>query len=296
VNYAYHLAIFVAIYALLAVGLNILVGYCGRLSLAHVVFFAVGGYAYAYGALRLGWSLAGGLLLAVVVVTPLSVAYVLASHARRGDEYVLVSLALQSLCYSIIFNWYDITRQFGTLTSFTNGPFGASGMPRPTWLGSSLARISLTTVGVCAVLIGLVACILVAPWGRALRAMRDDEALAQSLAKDVVRLHGEAVLVASVLASVAGVLYAMYVSYIDPAMCNLEQAVLVLSMVIVGGVGNIRGPIVGALLLVGLPEVLRFLHLTAEHIDSVRLMIYGGALTLAMHFRPQGIAGEYRLR
>jgi branched-chain amino acid transport system permease protein len=293
-NYAYHLAIFVAFYALLAVGLNILIGYCGRLSLAHVVFFAVGGYAYAYGALRLSWGLAGGLLLAVLAALPLSIVYMLSSHARHQDEYVLMSLAFQSLCYSVIFNWYDITRRFGTPTSFTNGPFGASGIPKPAWL-ASLSRLSVVTVAICALLVGLAACALAAPWGRALRAMRDDEATAQSLAKDVVRLHGEAVAMASLLACVAGVFYALYVSYIDPAACSLDHAVLVLSMVIVGGVGNIRGPIVGALVLVGLPELLRFVHVASEHVDNVRLMLYGRALTLAMHFRPQGIAGRYRL-
>ena len=291
-NYFLHLGVFATLYALLAVGLNVLVGYCGRLSLTHVVFFAMGAYSFAYGRLVLSWGVGASVMLGLMATFVLNGLFVLASHRRHGDEYVLISLAVQSLCFSVISNWYDSTRQFGTLHSFTNGPFGVSGFSTPWWLGASLLRMFVGVATVGAVLIVWAGFVLSAPWGRALKAIRDDEGASQSLGKNTLRFHFEAAWLASTLASVAGALYAAYVGYIDPGLCSLDQAVLVLSMVIVGGVGNLRGPVIGAVVLVGLPEILKFLQLPTSIIDNIRLLAYGLALIVLVHFRPQGIAGS----
>jgi branched-chain amino acid transport system permease protein len=161
-------------------------------------------------------------------------------------------------------------------------------------MAGSLARQFMFVAVVSAVTIGWAGWLLRSPWGRALKAVRDDEWAAQSLRKDALRLHLEAAWVASMLASIAGAHYAMYVSYIDPLLASLDSAILVLSMTIIGGAGNLRGPIVGALLLVLLPELLKQLALPTSKLDSVRLLVYGAALTLFVHVRPQGIAGVYR--
>ncbi len=293
-NYFLHLGVFVAIYVMLAVGLNVLVGYCGRLSLTHIIFFAVGAYSYAYGQLILHWGVAMSVILGLTATFILSGLFVLTSHRRYGDEYVLISLALHSVGYSIIANWYDSTREFGTFHSFTNGPFGVSGLPA-SWLGQALPHMFLGAVAICVLMVAVTGGVLVAPWGRALKAVRDDEGAAQNLGKGALRLHLEAAWLASSLASIAGALYTAYVRYIDQGVCDLGQAVLILSMVIVGGVGNLRGPIVGAVALVCLPEILKFFQLPSASIDSIRLLIYGLALTVLMHFRPHGIVGARRL-
>jgi branched-chain amino acid transport system permease protein len=133
------------------------------------------------------------------------------------------------------------------------------------------------------------------PWGRVLASMREDELAARSLGKNTRFLKVQAIAISCGLVAVAGALYAAHVSYLDPTSASLDEGILMLSMVIVGGVGNFRGPIVGALILIALPELLRFAHLPDATAANLRLAIYGLLLVFMMHFRPQGISGEYRL-
>jgi len=131
------------------------------------------------------------------------------------------------------------------------------------------------------------------PFGRALQAMRDDELAARSLGIPVDWLKLQAFALASALVGVAGGLYACYVSYIDPTSFSLNESILMLSMVIIGGTGNVRGPLVGAAVLILLPEALRFMSLPDAIAANVRLLAYGLLLIIMMHLRPQGLAGKY---
>ena len=132
------------------------------------------------------------------------------------------------------------------------------------------------------------------PFGRSLQAMRDDELAARSLGLPVRLLKIESFLIASAMVGVAGGMYAAYVSYIDPTSFTLDESILMLSMVIVGGTGNVRGPIIGAAVLIAIPEILRFLALPDAIAANMRLLVYGLLLILMMHLRPQGLAGKYR--
>jgi branched-chain amino acid transport system permease protein len=96
--------------------------------------------------------------------------------------------------------------------------------------------------------------------------------------------------------AVAGVLYASYVSYIDATSATLDESILMVCMLLVGGMANFRGPLVGAAVLVALPEVLRMVHLPDAMAANVRLLIYGILLVLIVHVRPQGVAGKYRVK
>jgi branched-chain amino acid transport system permease protein len=133
------------------------------------------------------------------------------------------------------------------------------------------------------------------PWGRLLKAMRDDELAARGLGKNIRLVKVQAFAVACGMVAVAGTIYASYVSYIDPSIASLDESILMLCMVIVGGGGNFRGPLVGALVLLSIPELLRFVNIPDVMAANIRLMVYGLLLVLMMHFRPQGLAGEYRL-
>ena len=124
--------------------------------------------------------------------------------------------------------------------------------------------------------------------------MRDDELAARGLGKNVRLVKVQVFALACGLVAVAGALYASYVSYVDPTSASLEESILMLSFVLVGGVGNFRGPIIGAFILLAIPELLRLLAMPDAVAAEVRLMAYGLLLALMMHFRPQGIAGVYR--
>ncbi|MCI0348090.1 MAG: branched-chain amino acid ABC transporter permease, partial [Acidobacteriales bacterium] len=274
------------------------VGYCGLLSLAHAGYFAVGSYAYALATLKLGWGLVPSLGLGVGLAAVLSLALSLPAWRFRGDFFVMVSLAVQALLFSLYYNWSQPGAEPGTLTNLTNGPFGLAGIPKPSlpfFKVDSLTGIALLCL-VLAILCGLICWrLLSSPWGRLLKAMRDDELALRSMGKNVRRAKMEVFAISCGMVAVAGALYASYVSYIDPSTASLNESILMLCIVLVGGVANLRGPLVGALVLLAIPELLRFAQIPDALAANVRLMVYGLALVLMMHFRPQGIAGEYRI-
>lgn len=199
----------------------------------------------------------------------------------------MISIAVQTLIYASLYNWKELT----------NGPFGISGVAHPTIAGYRFVTTSSITVlyGLLALGLGLIMARLKwSRFGRSLQAMRDDELAARSIGIPVNRLKLQAFAVASAMVGIAGGLYASYVSYIDPTSFSLNESILMLSMVIVGGTGNVRGPLTGAAVLILLPEALRFLHLPDAIAANVRLLAYGLLLIIMMHLRPQGLAGTYR--
>nr|VFJ77892.1 MAG: amino acid/amide ABC transporter membrane protein 2, HAAT family [Candidatus Kentron sp. FW] len=297
-NYLIHLLIYFDIYLIVALSLNLVVGYCGMLTLAHAGYYAIGGYVYAILALVWGWSFLPAILAAVLISATLSLAVSLPAWRLKGDFFILASLAVQVLIFSLLYNWSDANAPLGSLSNLTNGPFGIPGIPKAEILGFRLADsrhfflLATAMTGLCAFIVWR---LTASAWGRLLVSMREDELAARGLGKNTRFLKVQAMAIASGLAAIAGALYAAYVGYLDPSAASLEESILMLSMILVGGVGNLRGPAIGALVLIVLPEFLRFLDFPDAQAANLRLAIYGLALVLMMHFRPQGIAGEYRL-
>ena len=298
-NYLLHLLVYFDIYLIVALSLNLVVGYCGMLTLAHAGYYAVGAYAYALLSLQAGWGFVPAALAGAGIAAVLSLAISLPSWRLRGDFFVLASLAVQTLIFSILYNWASASASLGSWQNLTNGPYGISGIPRASILGWQIT--SNTAFAVFATVIAA-GCAFVlwrlktSPWGRLLLAMRDDELAARGLGKNTRLAKVQAVAFACGLAAVAGSLYAAHVRFIDPSSATLDESILMLSMVIVGGLGNFRGPVVGAAILLLLPELLRFMHLPDAQAANLRLLIYGALLVLMMHFRPQGIAGRQRVQ
>lgn len=286
-NYILHLLVYYEIYVIVALSLNLLIGYSGLLQVAHAAYFGVGAYASALAVTKLGLGFLPSLLFSAVVSGALSLLVSLPAWRFRADYFVMISLAVQVVIYSAIYNW----------TSLTGGPLGMSGIPRPAILGGIYATsgsISVLYGLIVALVAGILALLKLSPFGRNLQAMRDDELAARSLGIQTRTLKVQAFLVASAMVGMAGGMYAAYMSYIDPTSFSLDSSILMLSMAIVGGTGNIRGPLIGAAVLIGLPEVLRFLTIPDSVAADVRLLAYGLLLVLMMHWRPQGLAGKYR--
>ncbi len=286
-SYLLHLLIFFQIYAVVAMSLNLLIGYGGLLQVAHAAYFGVGAYTAALLWTKLGVGFIPGLLGAALMSSLLSLLVSLSAWRFRGDYFVMISLAVQVVLYSLMYNFMDIT----------NGPYGITAIPKPVIMDSIFATQE-ATFAIYVVIVGMLAFILAAaklsPFGLSLQAMRDDELAARSLGIPVRRLKVEAFMLASAMVGVAGGLYASYISYIDPTSFTLDESILMLSMVIVGGTGNVRGPLVGAAVLIAIPELLRFLSLPDTVAAHIRLLAYGLLLILMMHWRPQGLAGRYR--
>ena len=298
-SYILHLVILFDIYFIVALSLNIIVGYCGLLTLSHAAFFGIGTYAYALSVLAWGWGFLAGAALGIGLAAAASLILSFAAWRFRGDFFVLISLSIQFALFSVINNWHKPGDDVGTLTNLTNGPYGLGGIPRPTIFGYEFVSVESIVIlfTVIAVLFMLFCWrLLSSPWGRMLQAMRDDELAARGLGKYVRLAKVQAIAIACAMASFAGVLYASYISFIDPATASLTDSLLLLTMIIIGGVGNtFRGPLVGAFVLLAIPEALRFMDLPDQLAAELRLLIFGTLLIGMMHLRPQGLAGNYRL-
>ena len=288
-NYFLHLMILVELYVMLGLSLNLMVGYTGLLTLAHAAFYGIGAYITALLMVNLHLGFLTATLVAVVVAVLLSAIVSLASLRFSGDYFIVATLAFQVLVFTVFYNWVNVTR----------GPFGISNIPRPAFGPISITSLpSFAVFGliVTLLMLGFLTLVFRAPFGRTIRAIRDDEIAAETLGKNVMSFKMRTVALASGCAAIAGALYATYVTFIDPTSFTVGESILMLSMVIVGGTGNIKGPVVGAGLLTLFPEFLRFLSISNAAAANIRLIIYGTLLVVLMQFRPRGIAGAYEFQ
>jgi branched-chain amino acid transport system permease protein len=286
-NYFLHLLVFFEIYVIVALSLNLLIGYSGLLQIAHAAYFGVGAYAGSLIMLKFGFGFIPAMIFGGLISALLSLLVSLPAWRFRGDYFVMISLAVQVTLYSIMYNWVELT----------NGPYGLTGIPQPAIFSSIFATTGSIAVlygAIVAILAGILGILKLSPFGRSLQAMRDDELAARSIGLPVRKLKVESFLIASAMVGIAGCMYSSYVRYIDPSSFTLDESILMLSMVIVGGTGNIRGPLLGAGVLIALPELLRFMAMPDSVAANVRLLAYGLLLIVMMHVRPQGLAGKYR--
>lgn len=286
-NYLFHILIMINIYLILALSLNLLVGYTGLLSVCHAAFYGIGAYIASLLMVKAGLGFFPALLIGIAGAMILSLSIAVPSLRLRGDYFVLASLGFQIIVFSILYNWVDLTR----------GPYGIPGIPKPVILGWQIRTLPLYFI--FSLLFGLL-CLFIfwriasSPFGRTLKAIREDEIAAEALGKNITTFKVASFVIAAGGAALAGALYATYVTYIDPTSFNLEESIFILSVIIIGGTGNLKGSVVGAAFLVILPEALRFLGIPDTVAPNVRQMIYGGLMVGLMFFRPQGIVGEYR--
>lgn len=297
-NYIFHLLIYLNIYIILALSLNLVVGYLGRLNLSHAAFFGIGAYTYALVTIKLGVGFLPASIVVMILGAVFSLSLSLPSWRFKGDMFVIITLAVQFLVHGIIYNWSSTGAAVGTWHNLTNGPFGISGISKPAIFG-----IRLDTVGAVFALsfIFMIGCAYIffrlthSSWGRLLKCLRDDEIALRGLGKRIRLAKVQVFAISCAMAALSGAIYSSYVTYVDPTSASLDESILLLSMLCVGGLSNFRGPIAGAFILILIPEILRLTPLPSTYAPNVRLMAYGLLLVSMVHFRPQGIAGEYRL-
>lgn len=282
-----HIVVFICIYAILAISYNLLVGYGGLFSFAHAAFYGIGAYVCTLLGIHLGLNffvcMIGGCLAAMIVG-----AIVAIPSLRVASHYLVVfTLGIQVVLYEAFVNLVDIT----------GGEGGLRGIAPPSIFGMEV--LSIESFMIFALIFAAI-CMLIAlrlvnsPFGRMLKATRDDPVAAQSLGKDVMRVRIAAFVLSTMLAAVAGALYAHYMRFINPYTFSLGETIVILTLIIVGGRGNIWGSVIGAAILIAIPEAFAFLHLPAYVVGPGRQIFYGALLIGMMFFRPQGILAEHR--
>ena len=287
-EYLINLAILFAIYAILGISLNLIVGYAGLVSVAQAAFYGIGAYITAILLATFGFNFFVALLIGITISVLASLVIGIILSRFSGDYFVLGSLGFNAIIFSIFLNWQSITK----------GPLGISGIPRPTFL--SISFFSNTSFLVLSLIFLVLAYyisrfVVSSSFGRVLKAIREDEKAIQIFGYNTKYYKLIIFIIGSGLAAIAGALFASYISYIDPTTFNITESIFILSIIILGGLANLRGSVLGALFLILLPEILRFVGFPIDIAAQMRQLVYGLLLILLMIYRPQGLMGEYRL-
>ncbi|MBI4826637.1 MAG: branched-chain amino acid ABC transporter permease [Nitrospirae bacterium] len=288
-EYLLHILIISGIYIILTLSLNLILGYTGIPALGHIAFSCVGAYTSSLLALNYDISPWIGLLVGACFASILGLVIGFPSMRLKGDYLALATFGFGVIVYSISKNWVDLTR----------GPMGLPGIPKFSVLGFELQPVwAYLVLVIVFVLITafIINRIVDSPFGRILKSIREDEVASLSIGKDVNRYKLIVFVVGAFFAGIAGSLYAHYITFIDPSSFTMMESIAVLLMVVFGGMGNIKGSFIGALILVIFPEMLRFLGMPSSIAAPLRQMIYGLLLIVLMIKRPQGIIGEYRFK
>jgi branched-chain amino acid transport system permease protein len=283
--YVAHYLVMVGIYTILAVSLNLLVGYAGIFSLAHAAVYGIGAYASALVALKLGLGFWGGLVVAAVAGACAAALVGIPSLRVAGDYYIVASFGLQVVILTVFMNWTDLT----------NGHAGLAGIPRPRVFGLVIDnpfKYVALALALAALTYAICHRLTNSAFGRTLRAVREDEIAAQAMGKNVVLVKIVITTISSALGALGGSLYAHYITYINPSSFTLDESIFIMSLVILGGTERLAGPVVGAFILLAVPEALKFLAIPDTVAAPTRQILYGGLLVLFMFVRPEGILGR----
>lgn len=273
------------IYVVLGLGLNISVGLAGLLDLGYVAFFAVGAYSYAllnyhfdlgfWTVLPVGGIL--GCLFGVVLGFPIL--------RLRGDYLAIVTLGFGMIIKVVLENW----------SAFTFGPSGIANIDKPGLFGMDM-NIDSSTLYIYYIMIAMVVFTILitnrlknSRIGRAWIALREDEIACVAMGIDMARTKLSAYALGAFWAGMVGVLFAAKTTFINPASFTFMESAIILSIVVLGGMGSILGVILGAFILILLPEYLRAF-------SEYRMLAFGAAMTLMMVFRPQGIISNIRTK
>jgi branched-chain amino acid transport system permease protein len=288
-GYFFNILIMGGLFSILSVSLNIACGYAGILSLAHAAFYGIGAYTVGLLTVKAGMPFWPAFLLGGVFSAFLGLLIGIPTLRLKGDYLLIATLGFGEIFRNSLINWDSLTEGPRGITSIpTAGLFGFQFTTDQTFL-----LLLLTVIVLCAVSSYLVKN---SPMGQVLFAISEDEDGVSALGRNTTYFKVVTMALSAFWAGIAGGLYASYVGYISPNLFTINESILIFTMVLLGGLRSIGGSILGAFVLVALPEVMRFIGLPNTIAAVVRQMIYGGLLIVIMYFRPQGLLGTLRLR
>lgn len=290
-NYLISMAVFAGIYALMSLGLNVIWGMAGMINLGLAGFFAVGAYVSALFTVKAGFPIATGLLCGATSAALIGVIVALITARLRTDYLAIVTLGFSETVRIVASNelW------------LANGTDGISGVPGPYRGLLAPQQFNLLYLAIVAAVIGVVYMLLQrvchSPFGRVLRAIRDDDQVTAMAGKHVLAFKLKAFATSAAILGLAGGLYGHYTSYVAPDMFSPLLTIYIVLALLAGGVGNNRGAVVGAFLVVFFLESTRFVipllpGLSPVQGAAIRELLISGSLLVVLRFRPAGLIPE----
>jgi branched-chain amino acid transport system permease protein len=279
-DYLLTLAVLTGINVMLASGFNLILGYGGLVSVAHPIFYAIGGYTSGLLALRLGVPIPLAIIAGIGVSAVMSLFVSLPSLRVSGDYLVIATLGFQLGVQHILNN-----------AAFSGAANGLNDIPS---LVEGRHRILIYAILVWVMALATVLAmrwIVSGDYGRAITAMRNDEEAFSALGRNATRIKVTLFAIGSGSAGLAGGLYAHYALFLAPDQFGIFASATLLTMVVVGGSATIRGPILGAVVVTLLPEIIRFIDLPVVVMAPLQGIIFTVLVMLFLLFRPQGLLG-----
>jgi len=275
-RYMITVSIFITIQAIVAYGLNIIVGYAGQISLGHAAFFGIGAYTAALLATKGGLSFWMSLPLVIVITGAIGLILALPSLRVRDDFLAITTIGINFIVEAIFL-----------YVPFFGGAMGIGGIPRVSVMGIRLSNTGYLTLCIACLLV-----IIAISWwfkkswiGLACMAIGEDETAASSMGISPVRFKLLAFVIGTSIAGLGGALYAHQMRFIAPSDFGFPVSVMILSLIVLGGMGTIWGPLLGAVILGALPELFR-------PFTEYRMLLYSVILLLMIRFQPGGLLGK----
>ncbi len=284
-EYILHILIMILLYVMLSQSLTLTAGYSGLISLAHAGFYGIGAYVSALLSINYGLSFIVTLPAAMLLSGIIAIFVSVIALRTVDDYFIIITLGIQVVSFSIMNNWVSVT----------HGPLGISGIPPLTIFGFAFnSKISFFILVLILTLIVwyLLRNVTKSPFGRILIALSEDEIFTKSLGKKVYQAKVASFTIGAMFAAIPGVLYAHYISYIDPTSFTVNESIFILSIVIIGGMRNLLGSAIAAAVLVALPEALRFIGMPGNIAANLRQIIYGLALVMMMFKYSKGFLSK----
>ncbi len=270
------LLITIGIYIILALSLNIIVGYAGQISLGHAAFWAIGAYSFAMLTTKYSMPFIEASVIAVLITTIIGIILGLPS-LRVSDDFLAITTIGINFIVQAIFNNMN----------YFGGAMGIGNIPFPMWKSEMFSSFGFMVLTYIFVIIAIIiSYVFKQSWsGLASFAIKADETAADVSGINPRRFKILAFAIGSALAGLAGILYASFMGFISAGDFSFPVSITILAMVMIGGENTITGPIFGAALLVLLPEIFRPIH-------DYRMLLYGLLLVAMMRFQPSGFFGE----
>jgi len=277
-QYILRIAIMIGIYSMLAMGLNILTGYTGQVSLGHAGFYAIGAYTASLISLKLGYNFFAAALAGALLSSICGLLLGLPTLRLKGTYLSIVTLGFGEIVKMITINWDRVT----------NGTLGLKNIPKPEIFGMKLTLANNGLYYMMLALVALIAlvCLLIvkSKIGRAFMSIKEDELAATMMGIKTTQYKILAFTISAFITGIAGAFYASMIGFIDPNSFTFDISTLIISIVILGGMGTLRGMFLGSAILIAFPEVSRFMM-------DYRFVVYGIILVVMMRYRPQGLLG-----